>query len=201
MSIRDRFNQLAALNGGDLFSFSQKSGLKAIGAAQSKGVCQAFCFFDGLLALTGFDPERTKRKDVVEYSVHFQHDFESLTGTSLKHWSVTDIRSKYIECLGYLELQHAIKVGYVETISNTDQLVGFLYSKTGYFNLLLPNHVTGFYSQSGNQRYFDPNCGTVSFSNQQKAFNFISDYHGCNEFQSGYKIATGDLIVVQLIAC
>jgi hypothetical protein len=200
MSVKKRFQLLAAQNGGNLFKFDQKAGLKQVGVAQSKGVCQAFCFFDGLLALAGFGPERTKHKDVVEYSVHFQKDFEKLSGAQNTMWDTKLLRAKYAECLGYMDMTGKVGVGYVETLAGIDELIGFLYAKKGYFNLLLPNHVTGYYQEGGAFRYFEPNAGTVSFASQQNAMNFISDFHSCDEFKAAYDVSTGDLIAVQMTA-
>jgi|GEM_PF-6265274 len=197
MSISKRFRSLAAINGGHLFAFSQRSGLKQIGAEGSKGVCQAFSFFDGLFALARFERERTKKKDVIEYALHFQKDFEGMGQAGM--WDTGTIRAKYMECINYLELQKSVRVGYVLAASSTDELIGFLYPKSGHFSLLLPNHVTGFFSTGASSRYFDPNAGTVSFSNKTSAFNFISDYHGSSDFSTAYNSAVGDVIVVQMV--
>lgn len=199
MSVRVRFSTLAAMNGGNLLKFRQSHGLAQVGTDSSSGVCQAFCFFDGLLALAGCDPERTKRKDVVEHSVHFQKDFSTLSRVGLTMWDPRLIRAKYNECLGYIEMQKFVRVGYVVSITNEDELIGFLMAKQGYFNLLQPSHVTGYMQGHGTYRYFDPNAGIASFGDQRNALNFISDLHSCDEFRKAYHMSDGDLIVVQLV--
>jgi hypothetical protein len=197
MSVMSTFSQLAALNGGSHEKFSQAKGLKQVNAG-SKGVCQAYCVYDSLSAMSGEGAKQTKRKNAIEWSNSYQSDFVT---ADLEKWDVGSLRNKYLGLLAKLDLSNVLRVAYVDNCANLDELMGFLVGKRGYFHLLSPLHVTGVYIPSGAQgRYFDPNCGIAGFVNMDSLLAFISDYHSSKPFKDAYGMAVGDLFVVHVNA-
>ena len=196
MSIRSDFKDFATANGGNRYKYSQRQNLATYGAQGCPGICQALVFFDGLLALSGMSADKADSQEITEYSVHFQQDFEKLRG--LSGYNPARLRAKYLECLGYLEYSKLIKIGFVVNAPAVGDVTGFLTGKSGHFNLLLPSHVVGYFSDGADHRYLDPNLGSVSFPSRADALAFIGSYHASRDFAREYDTAAGDTMIVQM---
>jgi hypothetical protein len=196
MALRDTYSRLAAMNGGTHSAFSQARGLQQVGATNSKGICQAYCFYDNLRSMSGQDTGATKKKAAIEWSLSWQTHFE--TG-ALEKWDLRTVRNKYNSLLSELGLNRQLRAPFIDYVANLDELMGFIVGKRGYFHFLMPTHVTGAFVPSGARgHYFDPNFGIVDFQKMDHILNFISDYHSSGEFNQSYVTAAGDKIVVHV---